>query len=141
MLFCSCFSAFAITVPSDYFYIKGNCSLGAVTVYVPYNYSRLFGLGTDGNFQIPINENSSTISCKAVVDSTGEEYTFSFNSFGEVSFRSPAGDVQDTVIHITDTNLPTLNTTDFTIFSQDTLVNMGLFLMIGVIVVLCIMRL
>lgn len=136
------FPAFALEVPSDYYYIKGTCSVGSVTIYVPYNYAKYFGLGKDGSYDIPINEYSSSISMYGYT-SNGTEYKFTFKSFSDVSVRLTSGSSfsDETLVHITETNIPSLNSTDFTFFGQDTIVNMAVCLMLGVIVLLCIMRL
>lgn len=139
----STLSAFAWVEPDDsYFVTVQTGQVGLATIYIPYNYGTYFSTANDGSSLV--NVNSSQITC-TMVDNSGTVYSVRFPSFDIPNYRrsdiSTGNYVNLTINRIVESNLPFLSDADFGIFRQPALVNMGSLLLIGVIVVICIMRL
>lgn len=143
LLFCfTSLTAFAFEEPDNSYYIDLSTSqIGNCKVYVPYNYAKYFSTSNDG--RRIVNTTSSTVTCYAV-DSSGNVYNVRFPSFDTPTYRRAdlTGTYYDlNIINIRDSNVPFLSDTDFGIFNHTAVVNMASLLLIGVIVVICIMRL
>ena len=143
LTFCFCINRFAFEEPDNSYYVTVNTSqVGVIKIFIPYNYGSYFSTSYNGNRLV--NCSSSTITCNAL-DSNNNLYSIRFPSFDSPSYRNTRS--ADTryydllILGITDTNVPLLNDSNFGIFNQSQLVNMGCMLLLGVIVVLCIIRL
>lgn len=135
--------SFAWSEPDDSYYIEVQTGqIGVATIYIPYNYGSYFSTSNGGSSIVNVYSSQIT---GYMIDNSGTLYNVRFPSFDVPNYRradiSTGNYVNLSITRIIDSNLPFLSDADFGIFRQPALVNMGSLLLIGVIVILCIMRL
>lgn len=134
-------SCSALEVPDTSYHIQiVDRNLGQLIIAVPFNYAKYISF--DGNTFI--NQYSSTITLPAQTVSAGSttEYSIRCRSFYKPDYRlSNYNDYRELdIIEVLYNNLPNINDSDFTIFSQDTLVNMIVCMLAGSVVVLLLKK-
>lgn len=131
--------AYAFEVPDNSYYLKVKSNAGNLTIYIPYNQAKYFS--TSGNSVV--NTNSSSVNTYAQSVSSTYQVRFTYLSTPEYRLETTTGytSYADLIItEIVDTNLPLLSETDFTLFSQSTIVNMLSLLLIGSVLVFLLVK-
>lgn len=134
------FTAFAYEIPQDSYKMTVNCSAGDSVIVIPYNMARYISF--DDNELV--SQYSSTVTLYGNTISTnsrpfnvrlqpfsGAEWRYTDQTYTYSDFD---------VYEVIDSNVPFLQDTDFTIFSQDTLVNMSVMLILCAIIVLMLKK-
>ena len=122
----------------SYYRVCSTSELGDICIYFPTNLARYFSSYGSGM----ISTYSSTISCWAE-DESGTQYDvrFAFDTIPQYRVNSSSYSYADlNITDISDTNLTFLNSTDFTVFSQDTHVSMIFLFIAGAILVTLLKR-
>lgn len=133
-------SASAYSQPTESYYAKvTTAELGNITIYVPYNLGRYFTTDTSGGL---ISTYSSTISTWGQsVSGSQYDIRFTFSSVPQYKTNSTGYSYADlTITGIRETNIPLLSDTDFTLFSQSTIVNMMMLLVGGSILLFVMIK-
>ena len=134
-------SAFAYEIPDNAYKMTLSSNAGDVVLAVPYNVARYISLD---NGQL-ISQYSSSVTLYGDTISAGNsrplnvrlqpfqsaEYKYTDNNYTWADFE---------IYEIIDSNVPFLSETDFTLFSQDTMVNMIVCLVLGSIIVLMLKK-
>lgn len=134
-------SCSALEIPDTSYHIQiVDRNLGQLVIAVPYNYAKYISF--DGNSFV--NQYSSTITLPAQTVSAGavSEYSIRCRSFYPPDYRlTNYNEYHELeVVEILFNNLPNINDSDFTIFGQNTLVNMICCMLAGSIVVLLLKK-
>lgn len=150
MLYCAlvaCFIAFysaalptyAYSEPAESYYaIVDTREIGEIQIYVPYNMGRYFTTDNSGGL---LSTYSSTISCWGRNYSGSTQYDIRFTYSNVPEYRTGNYSYNDlNITDIIETNLPLLSATDFTLFSQGTMVNMIMLFVGGSILLFTILR-
>ncbi len=129
----------AYSVPAESYYAKlSTRELGNITLYVPYNMGRYFT--TESNGSGLISTYSSTITCWGV-NVNGTQYDIRFTYSTNPQYRQNNYSYEDlTITGIVESNIPLLSDTDFTLFSQTTIVNMMMLLVGGSILLFTMIK-
>lgn len=131
-------SASAYVVPKESYYAKLQTDeLGSITLYVPYNMGRYF---TVDDWNGLVSTYSSTVNCWAH-DINGTQYDVRFTFSGVPQYRTGSYNYSNlNISSIAETNIPLLSDTDFTLFSQSTIVNMMMLLVGGSILLFVMIK-
>lgn len=134
-------TAFAYEIPENAYKMTVNSNVGDVVLAVPYNVGRYLVLN-DGQL---ISEYSSTITLygNTIVAGGSDEISVRLQPFRSAEYRytDVTNTYSDFIINdIVSSNVPFLQETDFTLFSQDVLVNMIMVLVGGTIIILLLKK-
>ena len=147
VLILSCFFSiiqrFAWETPDNCYYIDITVSqLGNGRLYIPFNAGHYFSTSNSGNALV----NTSSSQVNAYFDNGSYIYNVRFPSFDKPTARRQdlnTGTYNDFIITsiVDEGNLPLITDADLGIFNHSSVVNMRSLLLIGVICIICIMRL
>lgn len=133
-------SAFAYEIPDNAYKMTVSSNAGDAVIAVPYNVARYINL-EDNNL---IGEYNGTITLYANTISTDSRpFTVRLQPFTTAEYRYTDNTYtwSDFVIYdVISSNVPFLQETDFTLFSQDVLVNMIMVLVGGTIIILLLKK-
>lgn len=134
-------SAFAYDIPDNAYTMTLDSNAGDVILAVPYNVARY--LSFEDNNLISEYNSSITLYGQTIVAGAGRELNVRLQPFQSAEYRfvDYTNTYNDFIIYdLIDSNVPFLQETDFTLFSQDTLVNMVVCLILGAIIVLMLKK-
>lgn len=134
-------SVFAYEIPDNSYKMTVNSNVGDVVLVVPYNVGRYLSL-VDGQL---VSQYSSTVTLygNTIEADNSQQISVRLQPFlaAEYRYSDYTNTYSDFVINeIVDSNVPFLQETDFTLFSQDTMVNMIVCLVLGAIIVLMLKK-
>lgn len=134
-------SVFAYEIPDNAYTMTVSSNAGDVVLAVPYNVARYLSF-EDNNL---ISEYSSTVTLfgNTIVAGGGRPFNVRLQPFQSAEWRytDQTYTYSNFVIYdVVSSNVPFLRETDFTLFSQDTLVNMVVCLILGSIIVLMLKK-
>lgn len=138
---CSFISAYAYEIPDKSYHMDiVERNLGDLRIAVPVNYAKY--ISWEDNKIINQSSSQITLYANSLVAGSSATYTIRFPAFDTPNYRISSGyDNVDLVVDdIIFTNLPNINDSDFTIFGQNTLVNMIVCMLAGSIVVLLLKK-
>lgn len=140
LLCCMSLTAFAYEIPPEAYYFDVNTrEQGEVIIYVPYNYGRYFTWSEDTKKLI--NTNSSTVTCYGYDGVDWMSVRFPLFDTPQYRYSDSSYSWDDlTITELYETNVTFLNDTDFTAFTSQTLTNLTLILLAGVIIICLFMR-
>lgn len=115
--------SYAYSEPENAYYrIVDTTEIGEVKIFFPYNLGRYFTESTSGGI---ISSYSNTVSTWRLNYDKTNYYDVRFPFLDVPEYRVNNYNYVDlTITDIIETNLPLLSSTDFTLFSQGTMVNM-----------------
>lgn len=134
-------SVFAYEIPDNAYSMTLDSNAGDVILAVPYNVARY--LSFEDNKLISEYNSSITLYGQTIVAGGGRELNVRLQPFQSAEYRfvDYTNTYNDFIIYdLIDSNVPFLQETDFTLFSQDTLVNMVVCLILGAIIVLMLKK-
>lgn len=113
LCFVLCISpCFAYTFPTDTYHAQVQCSLGNVTMYIPYNVSGSFSLTSSG-----VLVNTSSAAVYGYIDVNGAEYQVRFSTFELPEYRQVNSSYSSwsafNMTSFSNSNIPLLNDMDF----------------------------
>lgn len=134
-------TSFAYQLPENCYTMNLSSNIGDVQLAVPYNMARYLSF-EDNKI---VNQYSSNVTLYGNTLSAGNsrEFTVRLSTFSGMEYKYSESSYQYaafTIDEVYRSNVPFLQETDFTVFSQDTLVNMAICLILGSIVVLLLKR-
>lgn len=135
------FTAFAYEIPDNSYTLTVNSNVGDVILAVPYNVARY--LSFEDNQLISEYNSTITLYGQTIVAGGGRELNVRLQPFQSAEYRYVDGTntwSEFIIIDFVDSNIPFLQESDFTLFAQDTIINMGLFLVLGAIIVLMLKK-
>lgn len=134
-------SVFAYEIPDNAYTMTVSSNAGDVVLAVPYNVGRYLSL--EDNKLISQYSSTITLYGDTIVAGGGRPLNVRLQPFQSAEWRytDQTYTYSDFIIYdVIDSNVPFLQETDFTLFSQDTLVNMVVCLILGCIIVLMLKK-
>ena len=134
-------SVFAYEIPDNAYTMTVSSNAGDVVLAVPYNVGRY--LSFEDNKLISEYSSSVTLYGNTIVAGGGRPLNVRLQPFHSAEWRytDQTYTYSDFVIYdVINSNVPFLQETDFTLFSQDTMVNMIVCLVLGSIIVLMLKK-
>ena len=130
---------FAYSTPTESYYaIVDTAEVGEIQIFIPYNMGRYFTTDTSGGI---ISTYSGTVSCWARDYTGNTQYDVRFTFSDVPDYRTGTYSYSElTITQLIETNIPLLSDTDFTLFSQGTVVNMLMLFVGGSILLFTILR-
>lgn len=134
-------TCFAYEIPSNSYTMTVNSNAGDVVLAVPYNVGRYLSL--EDNKLISEYSSSITLYGNTIVAGRGRPLNVRLQPFQSAEWRYTDQNYTYSsfvIYDVIDSNVPFLQETDFTLFSQDTMVNMIVCLVLGSIIVLMLKK-
>ena len=135
------FTAFAYEIPTNAYKMTLSSNAGDITVAVPYNMARY--ISYENNELISQYSSTITLYGDTIVAGGSRPLNVRLQPFQTAEYRYTDNNYtwsEFVIYEIVDSNIPLLQETDFTLFSQDVLVNMIMVLVGGTIIILLLKK-